>query len=132
MVGDRMVGLALSHLVAPQTQGIGYIIPGEEIDLFLTSISGGHYRRKPAFYDEYQTLENPALRKYLKLDHSVQGVVVRRLESDSPNYPLKPWDVVTRIGDTPIDDEGMIDMGGDLRLQFPYMVQRPKRTAPCR
>ena len=29
-------------------------------------------------YDDLQTLENPALREYLKLDKSVEGMVVHR------------------------------------------------------
>lgn len=123
MVGDRMIGLAYSHLVAPQTQSIGYIIPDEEIDLFLKSIPSGRYR-KPMIYGDFQPLENPALRKYLQLDRSLQGTVVRMIETDDPNYPLKPWDVITQIGGTPIDDEGMIALGSNLRLRFSYLIQK--------
>jgi len=35
--------------------------------LFLQDIADGHYDGKPAMYDELQTLENPALRAFLKL-----------------------------------------------------------------
>ena len=47
-------------------QNIGYIIPSEEIELFLKDVSDGHFDGKPALVDEYQTLDNPALRSYLK------------------------------------------------------------------
>src|SRR5262249_15179880 len=46
VVGDRMVGLAFSHLGG--ADNIGYIIPGEEIELFLKDIADGHYDGKPA------------------------------------------------------------------------------------
>jgi Trypsin-like peptidase domain/PDZ domain len=105
MVGDEMIGLAFQHLAG--AQNIGYIIPAEEIELFLKDIADGSYR-KPAMYDDLQTLENPALRSFLKLDSAVRGPIVHKPFSNDATYPLKEWDVITRIGDTPVDDQGMI------------------------
>jgi S1-C subfamily serine protease len=123
IAGDKMIGLAFSKL-GGDTQSIGYIIPNEEVDLFLKDIAAdGRYHGKPAMYDELQTLENPALRDYLKLDKSVEGMVVHRPEKTDGDYPLKEWDVLTRIGDTPIDNQGMIKLDKDLRVSFAYKVQ---------
>jgi S1-C subfamily serine protease len=122
MAGDKMIGLAFSHLA--QAQNIGYIIPTEEIELFLNDVRDGHYDGKPAMYEALQTLENPALRKFLKIDKSVQGMVVREPFSNSRSYPLKAWDVLSKIGDVPIDDRGLITVDGNLRLKFEYLVQR--------
>jgi S1-C subfamily serine protease len=121
VVGDKMIGLTFSHLV--NAENIGYIIPSEEIDLFLQDMADGHYDGKPAMYDELQTLENPALRPFLKLDSSVHGMVVHKSYKDDPAYPLKEWDVITKIGDTPVDDQGMIKLGEDLRVRFTYLIQ---------
>jgi S1-C subfamily serine protease len=121
VVGDKMIGLAFSHLGT--AENIGYIIPNEEIDLFLQDIADGHYDGKPAMFDDFQTLENPALRSFLKLDPSVKGMVVHKPYSNDPAYPLKEWDVVTRIGDQPLDDQGMIKLGDDLRIRFRYLIQ---------
>jgi S1-C subfamily serine protease len=126
IAGDKMIGLAFSHL--DQAQNIGYIIPNEEIDLFLKDIADGHYDGKPAMFDELQTLENPALRSYLKLDKSVEGMVVHHPEASVPAGPLKEWDVITRIDGTPIDDQGMIKLGSNLRVQFEYLVQKAARN----
>jgi S1-C subfamily serine protease len=120
---DKMIGLAFSKL-AGGTQNIGYIIPNEEIELFLKDIADGHYDGKPALYDELQTLENPALRDYLKLDKSVEGMVVHQPYQTDDAYPLKQWDVITRIGDTSIDNQGMIKLGRDLRVSFHYLAQK--------
>jgi S1-C subfamily serine protease len=122
VAGDKMIGLAFSKL-GGDTQNIGYIIPNEEVDLFLKDIADGHYDGKPAMYDELQTLENPALREYLKLDKSVEGMVVHRPASTDADYPLKEWDVITRIGDIPIDNQGMIKLDKDLRVSFAYEIQ---------
>jgi S1-C subfamily serine protease len=122
---NKMIGLAFSHLV--NAENIGYIIPNEEIELFLKGLAGGGYDGKPGLYDELQTLENPALRGLLKLDNSVRGMIVHRPEEDSPSYPLEQWDVITRIGDTPIDDEGMVQIGSNLRVSFRYLIQKTTR-----
>lgn len=122
IVGDKMIGLAFSRLT--EADNIGYIIPSEEIDLFLQDVADGHYDGKPDLFDDFQTLENPALRAFLKLDKSVQGMIVHKPDSTDPAYPLKEWDVVTKIGDTPIDNQGMIKLGPNLRVQFRYEVQK--------
>jgi S1-C subfamily serine protease len=122
VAGDKMIGLAFSAL--NNAQNIGYIIPNEEIDLFLQDIADGHYDGKPALFDDLQTLENPALRTFLKLGNSVHGIVVRRPYAGDANNPLKEWDVITQIADAPVDDQGMIHIDGDLRVSFRYLVQK--------
>jgi len=117
-----MIGLAFSHL--QNAENISYIIPNEEIDLFLKDIADGHYDGKPAMYDSLQTLENPALHGYLKLDPAVRGMIVTHPDEGVKNNPLKTWDVITRIGDTEIDDEGMVKVSDHLRVNFFYMIQK--------
>src|SRR5208283_4077879 len=95
VVGDKMIGLTFSRL--NEAENIGYIIPSEEIGLFLQDIADGHYDGKPAMYDTLQTLENPALRSFLKLAPNVEGMVVHKPYKDDPAYPLKEWDVITKI-----------------------------------
>ena len=119
---DRMIGLAFSHLA--NAENISYIIPNEEIDLFLKDMADGHYDGKPALYDALQTLENPALRGYLKLDPAVKGMIVNHPDEGVKNNPLKQWDVITRIGDTDVDDDGMVKVSEDLRVSFAYLVQK--------
>jgi S1-C subfamily serine protease len=121
VAGDKMIGLAFSHLGS--AENIGYIIPNEEIELFLQDIADGHYDGKPAMFDTLQTLENPALRSFLKLDPSVEGMVVHKPYQNDPAYPLKEWDVITKIGDKPVDDQGMIKLGANLRVRFRYLIQ---------
>jgi S1-C subfamily serine protease len=120
---DKMIGLAFSKL-GGDAQNIGYIIPNEEVELFLKDIADGHYDGKPAMYDDLQTLENPALRDFLKLDKSVEGMVVHRPASADADYPLKEWDVISRIGDTPIDNQGMVKIDKELRVSFGYLIQK--------
>jgi S1-C subfamily serine protease len=123
IAGDKMIGLAFSRL-GGDSQNIGYIIPNEEVDLFLKDIAGGRYVGKASMHDDLQTLENPALREYLKLDKAVEGMVVHRPDKPDADYPLKEWDVITHIGSTPIDNQGMVKIDKDLRVHFTYMIQK--------
>ncbi len=122
IVGDKMIGLAFSHLGG--AQNIGYIIPNEEVELFLKDVADGKYDGKPAMFDGLQTLENPALRSYLKLGKDTEGMVAHEIYGTEPGYPLKEWDLISKIGDTRIDDQGMIKMGTNLRVRFQYLIQK--------
>jgi hypothetical protein len=120
-----MVGLAFAG--ANGAQNIGYIIPNEEVELFLRDAKDGKYDGKVGMFDDIQTLENPALRSYLKLDKAVEGVVVHRPYSSDPSYPLKEWDVITKIGNDAIDNQGMVKLSANLRVRFQYRVQQLAR-----
>ncbi len=119
--GEKMIGLAFSRLGGGDN--IGYIIPCEEIELFLKDVADGRYDGKPALFDSLQTFENPALRPYLKVDRSVEGIIVTQTDVTDESYPLKAWDIITRIGDTTIDNEGMVKVG-DIRVRFQYLIQK--------
>jgi S1-C subfamily serine protease len=125
IAADQMVGLAFSG--AANAQNIGYIIPNEEVELFLRDIADGHYDGKPNLNEDVQTLENPVLRQFLKLDKSVEGAVVHRPYLRDAAYPLKEWDVITKIGEHPIDNQAMVKLGSNLRVRFQYQVQHVAR-----
>ena len=120
--GDKMIGLAFAGV--PSAQNIGYIIPNEEVDLFLNDIKDGKYDGKPALFDDFQTLENPSLRSFLKIDKSVKGMVLQRPAVQDSDYPLKEWDVLTHIGGTLIDNQGMVRLTEGIQVRFQYMVQK--------
>ncbi len=126
---DKMIGVAFSRLGGGDN--IGYIIPCEEIELFLADAADGRYDGKPALFDSLQTFENPALRPFLNVTRGVDGMIVTETDASDPSYPLKPWDIITHIGDTPIDNEGMVRVG-DNRVRFNYLLQKIARegTAP--
>ncbi len=122
LVDGKMVGPIFSKLT--QADNIGYIIPSEEIDLFLKDVADGTYDGKPAMHQPLQTLENDALRSFLGLDKKTQGMVVHAADPANPHGPLQPFDVIARIGDHPIDNDGMVKIKDNLRLRFQYLIQK--------
>ena len=127
VVDGRMVGLAFSRL--SDAENIGYVIPNEEIDTFLEDAKDGRYDGKPveAASTDFQRLENPSLRRRLRLDKGVQGVLVHPPRRPPKDYPLKDFDIITRIGDHAIDNEGMVRLGGEHRVPFLSLVPRLAR-----
>jgi hypothetical protein len=117
-----MIGLIFSKLT--QADNIGYIIPGEEIDLFLKDVADGKYDGKPAIHESLQTLENESLRSYLGLDKKAQGMVVQSGDPANHADPLKPFDLISKIGDHEIDNVGMVKIKDSLRLRFHYFIQK--------
>jgi hypothetical protein len=51
-------------------------------------------------------------------------VVVTKPFSSSLTYPLKQWDVITKVGDTPIDDQGRIKLNENVNVLFTYLIQK--------
>ncbi|HXG53065.1 MAG TPA: trypsin-like peptidase domain-containing protein [candidate division Zixibacteria bacterium] len=122
----KLVGLVFSLI--QNAQNIGYLIPVEEIELFLADIADGSYDGKPQIHDFLQTVENDALRRKLGLPPGINGIMVADSYSRDPSYPLREWDVITRIGDTPIDSDGKVTVRYDLRLSALYLVQKHARN----
>ena len=118
----KMIGLAFSSRGG--AQNIGYIIPCEEVEIFLRDIADGVYDGKPALLDDLQSSKNPSLRTFLKLDEEVEGIVVHEPADRGATYPLKKWDVITRIGDNIVDNEGMVKLNANLRVDFRYVIQK--------
>ena len=53
-------------------------------------------------------------------------------DSDKPDYPLKRWDVVLKIGDHEIDSNGLSKVRDDLRLSYQYFVPKLAREGCVR
>lgn len=118
----RVVGVAFSGLV--QAENIGYLIPIEEVQLFLADVADGVYAGKPALRDQFQTVENSAIRDKLGLKESQGGVMVARAHVRSASYPLNVNDVITEIATSALDSASRVDVDGDLRLPFQYLVPK--------
>lgn len=120
LANGKIVGLVFSGI--PSAENIGYLIPTEEIRLFLNDLKDGTYDGKHKMLDEMQTVRNPALRNRLRLPSEVGGVMIRKTFNEDDDYPLRVWDVVTKIGDVPLDQEGNVQVEDNLRLSFQYLI----------
>jgi S1-C subfamily serine protease len=127
VVDGKMVGLVYSRL--RDAENIGYVIPNEEIDLFLKAIKGGRYegRLMESTSTQYQPLENEALRALLKLDRRTQGVLAVLPGGPEEGNPLRDLDVVTHIAGHALDNQGKVRLPNGLRVDFLGLVPRLAR-----
>jgi S1-C subfamily serine protease len=127
LADSGMIGIVMSRL--SEGENIGYVIPNEEIDTFLEDIKDGHYDGKPVEESGtiFHRLENEALRKFLQLDKKTTGVLAIPPRRRDAKCPLHELDVLIRIGDHTIDNEGMVQLPNDLRLSFYSLIPRLAR-----
>jgi len=117
-VDGRVIGLTFSGI--DQAENIGYVIPTEEIELFLADAGDGSIEGRPFLREIFDDARNPALRDKLGLTRELEGMVVARSREA---HPLRPWDVVVSIAGHDIDSQGLVQVTDDLRLYFEYFVQ---------
>ena len=86
VANGKIVGLVFSMI--PSANNIGYLIPVEEIRMFLDDVADGKYDGKPKLLDNMQTVENKALRERLGLDADTGGLMITRPLSADEAYPL--------------------------------------------
>ena len=117
----KIIGLVFSGI--REAENIGYLIPTEEIQTFLSDASDGKYDGKPMLFESYQTAENDAVRAFLKMQKDSTGVIVAE-PIDEDETPLKRWDVITHVGPHAIDNQGYVEVRDGLRLKFQYYVSK--------
>lgn len=117
----KLLGVAFQ--VLRQAENVGYIIPTEEVLTFLEDAKDGTYDGKPQLIAEMQTVENDALRARLGLARGMGGSMLTR-PHEVPNSPLQVGDVITHIGDQPIDQNSKVKINDELTLPFNYLVPK--------
>jgi len=120
----KLVGLVFSRI--SEGDNVGYLIPVNEIEMFLADIEDGSYDGKLKMPVSIQTLENPFIRQKLKLSDDVGGAMVTSVElppRDLSQPRLMPWDVITAIDGIAVDREGNVKLGEDNRVSLRYQIQ---------
>jgi S1-C subfamily serine protease len=127
VVNNQMVGLVFSRL--GEAENVGYLIPNEEIDLFLEDCKDGRYDGKPreAAGTRFQRLENDALRGLLRLDKQSKGVLVIPPCRAGADYPFQEFDVLTKVGDHDLNNEGMVQLPDGQRVPFYCLIPKLAR-----
>jgi S1-C subfamily serine protease len=119
LVDGKMIGL-----ISGAAENIGFIIPNQEVDEFMSDVAEGRYDGKPYVLDQFQKLENESLRTKLGLAKNVRGIMVREPRLRDTAYPLREFDIVTKIGQHEVDNEGMIQADDNLHLAFTSQVPK--------
>jgi S1-C subfamily serine protease len=118
----KVVGVAFQGLT--EADNIGYMIPTTVIRHFLKDVEDGKYDGFGSMgMIFYPGLHNPSYKDYLKVPPDEDGVVVLdTVMHSSIESLLEPADVMTRIDDYNVDNDGTVVIHG-LRLSISEVVE---------
>lgn len=117
LANGKVIGVVYS--VMGNANNIGFLVHASELTRFLKDIEDGQYDGAPLLSVMSQTTENPSLRKRLGLPANTGGVLIHTIDEKDQEFPLKKFDVITKIGPHPIDAQGNVKVD-DLNLHFRY------------
>jgi S1-C subfamily serine protease len=122
MQNGKVVGLAFQGLL--MAENIGYLIPTTVIRHFLVDIEDGKYDGFGSLgVLLYPGLHSASYKDYLKVPANEDGiVVVATTMHSSVESILKPNDVITRIDNYNVDNDGMVRIYG-LRLHMSEVIE---------
>ena len=122
IAGGKIVGIAFSGLSS--SNNIGYAISCEEIATALEDLEDGNYDGKPQLWISTHTLASKELRSWLKLPEDETGIQFAAMPIPTDDYPLKPRDVITQIGDFNINNLGKVNLDEKTQVSFIYAVEK--------
>ena len=108
----KVVGVAFQGMT--QADNIGYMIPTTVIEHFLADIADGKYDGFGSLgFSMFPGLHNKSYADYLKVPLGQEGIVILTVQQNSTAEKLlKPGDVLTKVGQHDIDNDGMIKIYG--------------------
>ncbi len=122
MQNGKVVGVAFQGLL--MAEGIGYLIPTTVIRHFLVDIEDGKYDGFGSLgVLLYPGLHSASYKYYLQVPPHEDGmIVVDTMMHSSVETFLQPDDVLTRIDDYNIDNDGLVQIYG-LRLHMSEVIE---------
>ena len=118
----RVVGVAFQG--TSQLENMGFFIPVEVVQHFLTDLADGTYDGYPELGVLSAKLENPAARAYAGMVDGETGLRVEHLARKcSAEGVLEPGDIITEINGYPVANDGTISWQG-LRLDHGFLIDQ--------
>ncbi len=114
----KVVGVAFGKIGGLAVDNICFMIPTSLVKHFLREASQGKYQGFPRLGMTFQPLIHPDLRRYLDLNDETTGVMI----VDAADYEeLQEGDILTRIDDIPLNNDGSIYVDGARKDLFFYV-----------
>merc|ERR1711862_293004 len=129
----QVTGVAFKKKVSSKSQkvdNIGYLIPAVIVLAFLDRFDAENEKYTLAGTIPYSchSLENQSLRKYHKVPDSIHGVLITSVATDLiSDKQLQPGDILTKIDDSEVADDGQVVLRGDELIQHAYLMVIKKK-----
>lgn len=118
----EVVGVAFQGY--DSAENIGYLIPVPVVNHFLHDFkTNSKYTGFAHCGFFWQTMENAAIRRYMKMKKDESGVLVLRVIPTSPAMAqLRSGDIVTSVDGSKISNAGTIPFLSGERISFQYLI----------
>ena len=123
IVDQQIVGVVMQANSGRRTENLGYFVPPSIISHVLRDSQDNVNDGFPDLGFRTQTLDSPAAKAAYGLDEDQDGVLVIKVFDDSPAYGiLQENDVIIKIDDYPIADDGSIKLSEDLTTDYKHAI----------
>lgn len=128
----RIAGIAFQG--QKKGEALGYIIPPDVIRHFLSDIQDGKVDGFSDFLFSVDMMENPAKRRYYRMDSARTGVVVDNVDSVLGKDSIRTDDIILEIDGYKVSNIGRIRLaGGEARsLYYPLYVRQIGEKIPVK
>lgn len=114
----QLLGLIRARGNPDQAENVGMVVALPQIEAFLLDAEDGVIDERPRVGFHTQAIDNPAARERLGIGKEIKGVMISCLDVNGPHDFLKPDDVLTKVGDYDLDNEGMVRLDRGFRAPF--------------
>ena len=118
----KIVAIAMQTL--EQSDNIGYGVPAPMIQQFLTDVEDGAVDGVPRLGAYYLSIENDALREYLRLGDRTGALVADVAWGSCAYGVLQRDDVILAVEGVPVANDQTVALAGDVRTDLSFISQK--------
>ncbi len=119
----KIVGVIMQAI--PSAQNIGYMVPLPVIRTFMENVDDDEIRGFPSLGIGTQHMESRDLRSFYQMTPDQTGVLVTQVVPHAPSDGiLQPGDVLLKIDNYPVANDGTVEFREHERTSFSYAVQK--------
>lgn len=123
IVDGRIAGVVMQANSGGRAENLGYFVPPSVIRHVLADSEDGELDGFPDLGFRTQTLDSPTAKSAYGLERDQQGVLVVKVFEGSPaSGLLRENDVILRVDDHDIADDGTIRLSDDLLTDYKYAL----------
>lgn len=123
IVDEQIVGVVMQANAGGRAENLGYFVPPSVIRHVLHDSEDGHLDGFPDLGFRTQTLDSPSAKAAYGLEKDEDGVLVIKVFDGSPAYGvLQENDVIQKIDDYKIADDGTIELTEDLLTDYKHAI----------
>jgi hypothetical protein len=133
----QVAGVAFRKKVSSKSQkvdNIGYLIPAVVVQAFLgrVNVKDATYKLSGTIPYRFHSLENHSLRLFHKVPDPINGILITSVADavTMDGQGLQEGDILTKIDDSQVADDGQVILRGDELIQHAYLMRIKKKDEP--